>query len=335
VPVIFIKILSFQALIISEKMELKDVKKVISSITKEKGKVLILDKKENLDKWEGFKCISYDELQSVKDSFDVVVVNDLENITSKELAKVGSKFIILNPPFDEKLTEKSDETLDKITSEKLNDEMKFLDKILGVKENITEKKKLSYVILEKEDLISKPSFFFNLALIQNLKKQIAEREKTIASQIKDIEILTSRVKHLERCLDESETLKKQKDQEIKNLQLLKDREKKELIKKYGKQINDLQLLKDREKKELFLNLGKQLEQKEKELQQLRDDFAAKIKDLEREQARMIKAKEEELEKLKDQLKEIKSSLTFRIVSGVTKHLSWVKKWLKSQQSSRR
>ena len=248
-------------------MEYKeDIKKIIGSITGEKGKVLILDEKENLGKWKGFKCVSQNDLQSIKDNFDVVIVNNLEDINSEELMRIGNKFIILNSSFDEDLIEKSDKILDKMANEGLNDEIKFIDEILGEKrEKLLEKKKLSYVILEKEDLISRPSFLLNLALIQSLKRQIAEREKIVISQRKELEIFNNRIKQLENDLLRHKKIIDEKEQTFLKL----ENEKKELIKKYdsqindlNSQINDLQLFRENEKKELIFNFSKQLEEKE-------------------------------------------------------------------------
>lgn len=299
-------------------MVYEDIKKVVDSIVQGEKKVIVLDKKENFNKWEGLRCASSDELQSIKDNFDVVIVNNLENISSKELMRVGNKFIILNSSSDKDLIEKSDEILDRITNEQLNDEVKFLDKILGDNDKLLEKKKFSYVILEKEDLISKPSFFFNLALIQNLKKQIAEKEKIIDSQRKDNEILESRIKHLEYWVVDCE---KRKEQEVGNL-----------IKNCENQLNDMRLQTEKERENerenitknyekemenLIFDFGRQLEEKERELERLKKEFEIQSTNLQIEQNRLIKIKDEEIKKLTDILHQIKDSVTFKIVSAIT------------------
>jgi hypothetical protein len=304
--------------------EVQKIKKMVTSLAKDNEKVLVIDRKENWNRWHEFKCLTADDVSTLQDdSFDLIVVNDFTFTKSDfltQLRRVGNKFIILSP-FVTKITDSSKQLIEDITKNEL-DEIKLLNNIKD-KEELLQRRKLEYVKLEKEDLlkIDPNNYFFNLALIQNLKTQIAEKEKEIVTRNKDIKLLENRIKELENYLSISEKVKKKNTKYFQKLVKIKEKKlfkfKKQIQKRdqeiqkrdqeileFKKQINQeiqkrdqetlrLNKLRDQEiiklkeieeetRKKLIFNFGQSLHQKEEEINKLREDFERRKKELEEE-----------------------------------------------------
>ena len=274
------------------------VKGIIRSFRENNEKVLVIDKRENLDKWHEFRCLTSDDISTLQDnSFDLVVVNDFTSIKSdflKKLARVGNKYIILSP-FVSNISESSKRLINDITKNDL-DEVKFLDKIID-KKKILQRKKLEYIMLEKEDLTKSnmSDLFFNLALIQNLKAQIVEREKEIATKNKDIELLENRIRELEGYLSNSEEAKKQKNEELIKL---------------GEILERTRNVKEKEIQKLTEDFRKQMEQKDQEIQKLTKQREEELKIREQQIQKLTKQKDQEIQKLTKQREEELKELIF-------------------------
>jgi hypothetical protein len=295
----------------------KKIKEMLFPLINDKENVLIIDEKENLNKWDEFKCVTSDDITTLKDnSFDLVVVNDFTNINNdflRELKRIGDKFIILSPHATD-ISENSEEFIKDITKNDLND-MNFLDNMIN-QEKILKRKKLRYVMFEREDLekVTPSNLFFNLAFIQNLRTQIVKREKEIAVKNKDIEILEGKINQYKIDLDNYDNIKNQTEKEIerlkdalKNLETAKDTLIRKLEKEKSDETNELKdALKNLEtaKDTLIRKLEKE---KSDETNELKDA----LKNLETAKDTLIrkleKEKSDETNELKDALKNLETA----------------------------
>jgi hypothetical protein len=274
----------------------KKIKEMLFPLINDKENVLIIDEKKNLNKWDEFKCLTSDDITTLKDnSFDLVVVNDFANINNdflRELKRIGNKFIILSPHATD-ISENSEEFIKDITKNDLND-MNFLDNMID-QEKILKRKKLRYVMFEREDLekVTPSNLFFNLAFIQNLKTQIVEREKEIAVKNKEIEILEGKISQYKIDLDNQNNIKNQIEKEIERL--------KEALKKLETDKDTLIRRLEKEKSDETNELKEAL----KKLETDKDTLIRRLEKLETDKDTLIRR----LEKLETD-KEIKQKLIF-------------------------
>ncbi|MDI6826351.1 MAG: hypothetical protein QMD36_04135 [Candidatus Aenigmarchaeota archaeon] len=287
----------------------KKIKEMLSSLVKDKERVLIIDERENFSNWSEFKCLTSDDISKLQDnSFDLVVVNDLTNINSdflSQLKKIGNKFIILSS-FVTNIAEGSEQLVENITKNDL-DSIKFLDNIID-KRRVLKRKKLEYVMLEREDIEkSTPSnLFFNLAYIQNLKRQVVEKEKEIAIKNKDIETLEARISQFIRDLGNSQKTKEQMAKEIERL--------KEALKKLETESGTVIRRLEKEKSDEVSKLKEALKKLETEsgtvIRRLEKEKSDEVSKLKEALKKLETEKEKEKKELLEKMEKVREELVF-------------------------
>ena len=278
--------------------------------------LLISDKKDVTFKFDLF--LKFDDLPHRKNKYNIVVSimrNHFEKKTLENILSLSKKYTILAVPFYVKLIQSTEKIIEYVCSVNLENRydinvmpvsknpiqeylehekipyVKSLDlhygqnqgteyEIFVITKNTSESSKIKSLLDEKLLKIEDLGTILNITLIQNLKKQISEKENTITKRNKDIEMLERHKDGLEKAI----------------LQINKDK----------KKLNSDIESKDNE----IEKLNKERESAIKEL----IDLNQLVKNLKK----LTKEKNNEIKILKKELEEIHNSISYRVGSRVGK-----------------
>ncbi len=302
-------------------MELqKIVQRIINLNIAKPDEIAIIGKREYPEELPDLKYLNYDEISLIKENaFRVSILKDqnsLKRSNLNDVFRITSKYVLLVDPSYLGAIQKTEKFIGKIRSGDFgqiykkstrtsNDGEADTNKELNYAELVSEEiKKMatppeltifskngeiinnfdSLVKREKEGLDDSDKFLFNFALIQNLKKQIAEKEKIITDKVREIENLK------------------------KDLNILKNN-----LENLDKLFEDFRIRKNDEIKILKKELSSQIYEKKKkemEIKKVKTEWEKEIKRIKKKMGKDIKKKTDEIEKLKKELVDLKKIREF-------------------------
>ena len=309
------------------------LKKIIERITKSNiastDEIAIIGERDHATELPGFKYFTYGDVPLIKDNmFKVVILkdpNDFKDKNLNDIFRISKRYVIFSDPFYMGAIQKTESFVESISKggfgqvydsnqikkkeagiggkpdyvKLVSDEIKKIDSDAEA----TILSKSGEIISTFGDLVKKEkskddSFLFNFALIQNLKKQIVEREKTILGKTKDMDNLETAFKNL-KVMSKKEISRLEKllqkelnDKKIAKLKLFKE------IKKRGDEIEKL--------KELHENKISSIDEKNDEIDKLNSEMTKLKDDHKKELALMELGQQESINKLNAKMEQAKT-----------------------------
>lgn len=321
------------------------LKKIIERITNSDiantNEIAIIGERDHATELSDFKYFTYEDVPMIKDNmFKVVILkdpNDFKNKNLNDIFRISKRYVIFSDPFYMGAIQKTENFVESISKggfgqvydsshikkkevgiggkpdyvKLVSDEIKKMDSDAEV----TILSKSGEIISTFDDLVKKEkskddSFLFNFALIQNLKKQIVEREKTILGKTKDMNNLETAFKNL-KVMSKKEIgrLEKLLQKELNEKKRAKIKLFKE-IKKRGDEIEGL--------KELHEDKISSIDEKNNEIDKLNSEMTELKNDYKKELTLMEIRRQESINKLDAKLDEARAEYKEE-VNGIELH----------------
>ncbi len=280
------------------------LKKIVDRIIRldlaKNNDIAIIGDGKDPNAYPGLKYFTYDDIPLIKEnSFKFIILRDpskIKNGQLNDIFKLSRKYVLLeDPSYMGALKKTNDfvkETLDGgfgqiYDPKKRNSDANVISEEIeksDIDKNFTIFSKDGDIFSNLESLSDKNTsedddFLINFALIQNLKKQISEKEKEIVSKSKDIEIL-------KKGMESSNEISRNKINNLKIILEQRSREKKILSKSFRE--------KEIEMDKMRGDFQRTIEERSRKLEQ---DYKRKVKEIEEQKLKYHEDINSELDRL--------------------------------------
>jgi hypothetical protein len=199
-------------------MELHEiVQMIVNSEIARPDEIAIIGKRDRSEEPSNFKYIGCEDISLIKNgAFKTVIVKDadvLKKASMNDIFRIARNYVLLSDPPYSGAIKKTDEFAGCGAGMDAPSEITIIGKDGEIMSSMD-----ALVKKEKESTNDAGDFLLNFALIQNLKKQIAEKEKAITDKTKEIEIARNESRMFEQYIKNLkgywEELRVRKDKEI-------------------------------------------------------------------------------------------------------------------------